>query len=96
MRTRAYDLVLMDIQMPVQDGVSATLDIRAHNGPQANLPILAVTANTLSEQCEAYEAAGLNDCIAKPVKVADLFDKVTYWAGVRAEELDVEPRAAVG
>ena len=57
-RTRAYDLVLMDIQMPVQDGVSATLDIRAHNGPQANLPILAVTANTLSEQCEAYEAAG--------------------------------------
>lgn len=84
-RTRGYDLVLMDIQMPVQDGVSATLDIRAHDGPQANLPILAVTANTLSDQCEAYQAAGLNDCIAKPVRVADLFDKVTYWANARPE-----------
>ena len=89
-RARPYDLVLMDIQMPVQDGVSATLDIRADPGPQSGLPILAVTANTLSDQCEAYQAAGLDDCIAKPVKVTDLFDKVSYWASARPERLPVE------
>jgi signal transduction histidine kinase/ActR/RegA family two-component response regulator len=79
-RTGAYDLVLMDIQMPVQDGVSATIDIRAGQGPEAARPIIALTANTLAEQREAYAAAGLNDCIAKPVKMAELFEKVSYWA----------------
>ncbi len=96
-RVRPYDLVLMDIQMPVQDGVSATLDIRADPGPQSSLPILAVTANTLSDQCEAYQAAGLNDCIAKPVKVADLFDKVTYWAAARLERPpSARPKTSTG
>ena len=96
-RVRPYDLVLMDIQMPVQDGVSATLDIRADPGPQSSLPILAVTANTLSDQCEAYQAAGLNDCIAKPVKVADLFDKVAYWAAARPERpSSARPKTSAG
>ena len=75
-----YDLVLMDIQMPVQDGVSATRRIRAEPGRPSRVPILALTANTLSGQREAYQLAGLDDCIAKPVNVADLFAKVTYWA----------------
>jgi len=72
--------VLMDIQMPVLDGVGATLEIRAAEGAGRRLPIVALTANTLSEQREAYAAAGLDDCIAKPVNVAELFAKVGQWA----------------
>ncbi len=75
-----YDLILMDIQMPVQDGVSATAEIRTFGGPQSRLPILALTANTLSEQRATYEAVGMNDCIAKPVNVAELFSKVARWS----------------
>ena len=84
-RCGAYDLVLMDIQMPVRDGVSATLDIRGGQGPQARIPILAVTANTLSEQLDSYAAAGMNDCIAKPVRAADLLMRVAYWAGAQTD-----------
>jgi CheY-like chemotaxis protein/anti-sigma regulatory factor (Ser/Thr protein kinase) len=79
-RTGIYDLVLMDIQMPVQDGVSATIDIRAGEGPSAAVPIIALTANTLAEQKQSYAAAGLNDCIAKPVRVDELFERLAFWA----------------
>ena len=78
----AYDVVLMDIQMPVQDGLSATREIRARGGGRANLPILALTANTLSEQRQAYALAGLNDCIAKPVNTTELLAAVTRWTEV--------------
>ena len=82
-----YDLVLMDIQMPVQDGVSAAIAIRAGDGPNAAAPIIALTANTLVEQREGYTAAGLDDCIAKPVKMDELFEKVAFWAAqVQAAE----------
>jgi len=76
-RTGDYDLVLMDIQMPVQDGVEATLEIRAL---PCDIPILALTANTLADQLEAYAAAGMQDCIAKPVNMVELITKVTHWA----------------
>ncbi|HZK99183.1 MAG TPA: response regulator [Caulobacteraceae bacterium] len=78
-REGAYDLVLMDIQMPVQDGVSATAEIRGLPGRAAATPILALTANTLSDQRKAYAAAGMNDCIAKPVNAVELIGKVAYW-----------------
>ena len=78
-RAGGYDLVLMDIQMPVQDGVSATVDIRATAGLRRQMPILALTANTQSHERAAYSAAGLDDCIAKPLNFADLFAKIAYW-----------------
>ena len=77
-----YDLVLMDIQMPVKDGVEATIEIRALPAPFGGIPVLAVTANTLSDQRAAYAAAGMNDCIAKPVSMVELITKVTHWAAV--------------
>ncbi len=79
-RGGGWDLILMDIQMPVLDGVAAARAIRALEGAAGAVPILALTANTLSEQRAAYAAAGMADCIAKPVNVAELVAKVTRWA----------------
>lgn len=84
-----YDLILMDIQMPGLDGVGATREIRAFNGREGRVPILALTANTLSEQVESYLAAGMQDCIAKPVNMAELLLQVARWgasgAGARVQ-----------
>ena len=74
-----YDLILMDIQMPVLDGVGAAREIRAFDGPEGRVPILALTANTLSDQVESYLAAGMQDCIAKPVNMAELLQQKARW-----------------
>ena len=63
---QAFDVVLMDIQMPVLDGLGATREIRA-DAQFANLPIIALTAGVLTEEREAAIAAGMNDFLAKPV-----------------------------
>jgi CheY-like chemotaxis protein len=63
-----FDIILMDINMPVMDGVEATRRIRALKTPEsAQIPIIAMTANTLTDEVEKYMAAGMNDYIAKPV-----------------------------
>ncbi len=62
-----FDLVLMDVQMPIMDGVEATETIRASKKPYANIPIVGLTANALKTQQEEYIAAGMNYCITKPV-----------------------------
>ena len=67
-----YDLVLMDIQMPEMDGVTATLAIRALAGPVARIPILAMTANVMSEQIRHYRSVGMDGVIAKPIHPAEL------------------------
>ena len=65
-----YDCVLMDIQMPVMDGYTATREIRALGNPQlASIPIIAMTANAFQEDIRAAEEAGMQAHIAKPVDV---------------------------
>ena len=74
-----WDVILMDIQMPVMDGVTASRRIRALDGLAAATPIIALTANTLDEQVQAYADAGMDDCIAKPVDMVELLSKTTHW-----------------
>ncbi len=67
LKTAPYDLVLMDIQMPVMDGVTATHKIRALDPPTSTVPIVALTANALPEQKASYLAAGMDDFVPKPI-----------------------------
>jgi two-component system CheB/CheR fusion protein len=73
-----YDLILMDMQMPVLDGVAATLRLRAHPD-LGSIPIIAMTANAFVEDREACLAAGMNDFMTKPVRPATLFATLRRW-----------------
>jgi signal transduction histidine kinase len=75
-RANAFDLVLMDIQMPRMDGVTATRCIRQLGGSAKDVPIIAMTANALPEQVRAFREAGMDDHIAKPFKQQDLHDAI--------------------
>ncbi|WP_054110466.1 PAS domain S-box protein [Brevundimonas sp. AAP58] len=67
-----YDLILMDVHMPVMDGMDATRAIRTLPGKAGRTPILALTANVQPEQVEACRAAGMDAHIGKPIQVTDL------------------------
>jgi CheY-like chemotaxis protein len=68
LRRQAVDLVLMDVQMPVMDGLEATRRIRAEIAGGARVPIVGLTANALREQVEACRAAGMDEVVAKPIE----------------------------
>ncbi len=73
-----YDIVLMDVQMPVMNGYDATMAIRAMNSNYAQkVPIVAMTANTFAEDIAAAKAAGMNDHIAKPLE----FERISQVLG---------------
>ncbi|HZZ34247.1 MAG TPA: ATP-binding protein, partial [Caulobacteraceae bacterium] len=75
-----YDLILMDVQMPVMDGLTATRRIRALDKPRAALvPIIAMTANVLPEQVDKCRAAGMDDHIGKPISPARLLEVLSQW-----------------
>ena len=75
----AYDVVLMDVQMPVLDGVAATARIRALPGPQRDVPIVALTATVLPDRVARFRAAGMNDHVGKPFGKQELLDAVARW-----------------
>jgi two-component system sensor histidine kinase/response regulator len=73
-----FDLVLMDVQMPVMDGLTATRAIRAMEG-FAQLPIIALTAHTMTHEKEKGVAAGMNDHIGKPFDEAGFYRALAKW-----------------
>ncbi len=82
-KQRDYDLVLMDMQMPLMDGRTATERIRAweHESGRALCPIIAFTAHTFKEEIDSYLAAGCDMHLGKPVKKQALIDAVQSMAG---------------
>jgi CheY-like chemotaxis protein/anti-sigma regulatory factor (Ser/Thr protein kinase) len=85
-----WDLILMDIQMPVMDGPTATRLIRQREAEtgRAPVPILALTANAMTHQSESYREAGMNGLVAKPIKVTELFAAILAATGADADVAD--------
>src|SRR5262249_9612697 len=81
-----FDLILMDLQMPGMDGLAATRAIRGGAGPNRDGPILALSANVLSQHLDACREAGMNDHVGKPINAAELLAKVAYWTGPQEPE----------
>ena len=79
LRKEKFDLVLMDIQMPNMDGVTATRAIREMGSPVREIPILAMTGNVLPQQIQAFIKAGMNDHVGKPIERASLYSKLWRW-----------------
>lgn len=83
-----YDIVLMDVKMPVMDGYQTTAIIR--NDLQSNIPIIAMTATDNAEEHKKCIEMGMNDCVAKPVSTEVLFEKI-YCASI-TKETEAEPQ----
>ena len=79
--TRPFDVILMDVAMPVMDGLSATRHLRSGNGPNRQTPVIAMTANAFTEDRERCFAAGMDDYISKPLEVEKFYQLLKHWTG---------------
>ena len=93
-RRNDYDLILMDVQMPEMDGITATREIRLLPERTA-VPILAMTANAFAEDRDACLEAGMNDHIAKPVDPDRLYDLLLRWILCKREPSSLGAAARV-
>ncbi|MCX2887868.1 MULTISPECIES: hybrid sensor histidine kinase/response regulator [Pseudomonas] len=90
MQARRYDLVLMDCEMPVLDGFSATQQLRAWEAAnqRQRTPVVALTAHILAEHKERARLAGMDGHMAKPVELSQLRELIQYWANHREATAD--------
>ena len=79
LRSQDYDLVLMDVQMPVMDGIEATRAIRINEPSHRRLPIVAMTAHSMAGDRERFFLAGMDDHLAKPVTLESLSRVLGRW-----------------
>ncbi len=92
-----FDVILMDIQMPVMDGYEATRQIRqAEVGSTTHVPIIAMTAAVLDEDRDRCLAAGMDDFIAKPINIKSLFETVERLTGSTPSTAVAAPAATNG
>lgn len=88
----SFDIVLMDMQMPVMDGIEATKVIRKDYDQEA-LPILALTANAMLDDVNYCKSIGMNDHVAKPIDIDELLAKIIQWTSNRHQEQESMPQA---
>jgi two-component system sensor histidine kinase/response regulator len=88
-----YDAVLMDIQMPVMDGLKATRRIREMGGGFTQLPIIAMTAHALSGDAEKSTTAGMNAHITKPLEPQKMFKEISRW--IKPQATPAAPASAI-
>jgi CheY-like chemotaxis protein len=91
-RSADYDIVLMDMQMPVMDGVTATREIRKE-ARFKDLSIVAMTANAMKADRDRCIAVGMNDHIAKPIEPDDLWEALLKWIKPRTSSAEATPSA---
>ena len=81
-----YDLILMDVQMPVMDGRTATMKIRRMDNPYRDIPIVAMTAHAISTEIEKNLACGMDDQVNKPIEISNLFKALVKYIPPKAAE----------
>lgn len=87
-----YDLILMDMEMPVMDGVESTLEIRQDkSSASGSSVIIALTANAMTEDRERCLRAGMDDFLTKPMTIKMTRDKLSYWFGTSQEQREELP-----
>ncbi|MPN48926.1 CAI-1 autoinducer sensor kinase/phosphatase CqsS [bioreactor metagenome] len=75
-----YDIILMDVRMPVMDGYEATKSIRASKHPQSSkIPVIAMSATSFDEDINKALASGMNDYIAKPININTLMLTISKY-----------------
>ncbi|MGP8330433.1 MAG: response regulator [Methanosarcinaceae archaeon] len=84
LQAKPYNLVLMDVQMPNLDGITATRKIRAEL-EMKDLPIIAMTANAMKGDREKCLAAGMNDYVSKPIEPNELYRVISKWLNVKTK-----------
>jgi signal transduction histidine kinase/AmiR/NasT family two-component response regulator/HPt (histidine-containing phosphotransfer) domain-containing protein len=84
-KRHAFDLVLMDVQMPEMDGFQATREIRNLAGPMSDIPVIAMTANALKGDHERCLKAGMDDYVSKPVDKNSLLNVLMKWGGPKSQ-----------
>ncbi len=90
-----YDIILMDVQMPNMDGVTATGKIRALPPPACDVPIIAMTANAMIGDRESYLQNGMSDYVPKPIDRELLMETIGKWTGgTKVERVDILPATA--
>jgi len=88
---QGFDVILMDVQMPEMDGLTATRHIRAMSGPARDLPIIALTANASPEQAARCRAAGMTTHLAKPIDMPALIARLREIEKPEAEQSGPSP-----
>ncbi len=92
-----FDIILMDIQMPVMDGPTTTRHIRALPGPVANIPIVALTANAMSGDREKYLAKGMDEYVSKPIdfhQLIHVIGRLTDGTGHQQKRVPTHPSSS--